>query len=219
MTDKQHGLDKRDGEDTANTRRWITFPVLDWFIYIPSLRKEIHQLKAEGDFRPEGLHRMHIQQLWVFIIGSASSLILYLYEPSHIVTYLVYILFVCIYFSIRYFTPHNEIFPCSIGASAMAVVSFSEFHTMSLRTRGWYVWYEFAIDGGRIIKGNTKRIEKEDMGLVNPEEGEKILVFYDVVNPRHNSMFAPGRFDQDCISNSRYAKRQELCRWGVKHNG
>jgi len=219
MTENRNKPEKQNGDDVSRMRSWITFPVLDWLIYTPSLRKWIYQLKAEGDFRPEGLRRLHVRQKWTCIISILLFFMMYIYGQLNIITYILIIVPIYTYISICYIVPNREIFPYSIGVSAIATVSHSEYHTFKSRVGGWLVWYDFMTDEGNIIKGSSKNIDKEDMYPVLPKEGNQVLIFYDVERPHKNTIFAPGIFDQSCISISRYAKREQLCNWGVKRNG
>lgn len=214
--DEQHKPTKCCRTHASNMRSWVTFPVLDWFLYTPRLRAIISELKAKGDFRREGLRQLHKWQIWISVILFSYSSIFIIFDGITINTCVIIVVSAYALYSITSATINKIIIPYSMGGMTFGVVTHMEFHRIWLGVRDWLVWYQFDCSDGNIETGKVISIRREDMRPINPEIGRMVIIFYDPMHLKYNSMFAPGLFDRACISCARHAKRQEIIHFGVK---
>jgi len=184
-------------------------PGLDWLLYTKRLRKLIRELKAKGDFREEGLQRLHVHLVGFGLLSVVAppiaGFLAGIQGKSSFASLWVFLFFAFLFFFQRYWFASREIIPYSIGEATDGEISWVDYNKVPIGKRGWQVEASY-FDA----KGNkkTQRIDNIDNAFLagrSPKVGMPIKVFVD----EKNSISAPfieGWFFRACISAERASK-------------
>jgi|GEM_PF-1930249 len=188
----------------------ITAPILDLIIYTPRLRAIISDLKKNDDFRPEGLHLLHRQQIGFFIFALLLVVPIFLFAEYVYAPYAIILLFVLMIAYTTNVSINSYIIPISIGNLITGKMLSVEYDPIPVYKHGWIIRYEFWVGRKRRIENRIGNIEKKDMRPLSPKKGDDAYVFYNTDNPHNNMIYAPGFFQKCCVSRARFNKYQRL---------
>lgn len=206
LTQKDHLNHSRQENERANrsARPWVTFPVLDWFLYTPRLRRIIFDLKEKNDYRPDGLKYLYFQKSITFSVFVFMVCFVYALGASMYVVFFIALLFFLIFLDNGRHISNKYIIPYSIGSLVKGQIKHSEFHSVPIYVRGWIIRHEFVLTNIGAVQRKVLNVPRKEMGGVHPKKGDPVYIFYEAENPKNNIMYIKGYFNKCCVSESKY---------------
>lgn len=100
---------------------------------------------------------------------------------------------------------HKFILPYSDGEQVAADVNSAVYEfNPSFSRKNWHIYYIYKDkNAGQMVKGSTGWINKEDMIIPCPKEGDRIVVYTHPYKKKKSTMFIPNYFRLFCLSKSR----------------
>ncbi|MCR4376495.1 MAG: hypothetical protein NUV50_00170 [Rhodospirillales bacterium] len=209
MTEKPHGPEKRDGSHAANTRPWITLPILDWILFTRRQREIIYQLIDDNDFRVEGVYFLIRRAIvTAVILISIHAILTYLAGffpslPMMLILWSAWIWLMSV-FRERAYT-----------LSTIGVITKGKIEDVwfgSIRIPAWFVKYKYR------DHDNNDHINTSMYGfyinISNINKNDTINIIYEYDNPENGGVYSSKGFKGSCISKKRYRILEQMKRMG-----